>query len=163
MNFGDCLQAAVAAGELDPERAKLARADWEDLAKRYEARGMSAADARQQAADDLVERMKYATAKRRHVTVRQLMTMQRNQARYTRAASEDPDLILKDVEAAHSEAKAIFKQATGGMQELLADHSEDITGRVRPHDPSRPGLCGAVRCGRAAAAASLDDRRPCVT
>lgn len=131
MNFGDCLQAAVAAGELDPERARLARADWEDLAKRYEASGYSAADARQTAADDLVERMKNATEKRRHVTVRQLMTMQRNQARYTRAATEDPDLILKDIETAHAEARAIFKQAMGGMQEFLADHSEDIVGRVR--------------------------------
>ncbi|WP_199259890.1 hypothetical protein [Paracoccus binzhouensis] len=131
MNFGDCLQAAVAAGELDPERAKLARADWEDLAKRYKASGYSAADARLAAADELVERMKQATQKRRHVTVRQLMTLQRNQARYARAATEDPDLLLKDIEAAHSEARAIFKQAMGGLQEFLADHSEDILGRVR--------------------------------
>lgn len=131
MNFGDCLQAAVAAGELDAERAKLAQTNWADLAKRYEASGYSAADARLAAADDLVERMRQATAKRRHVTVRQLMTLQRNQARYTRAATEDPDLLLKDIETAHSEARAIFKQAMGGMQDFLADHSEDILGRVR--------------------------------
>lgn len=131
MNFGDCLQAAVAAGELDPERAKLARADWEDLAKRYEASGYSAADARLAAADELVERMKQATQKRRHVAVRQLMTLRRNQARYTRAATEDPDLLLKDIEHAHAEARTIFKQAMGGLQDFLADHSEDILGRVR--------------------------------
>ncbi len=131
MNFGDCLQAAVAAGELDPERAKLAQADWGDLAKRYEASGFSAADARLAAADELVERMKKATQKRRHVTVRQMMTLQRNQARYTRAATDGPDLLLKDIEAAHSEARAIFKQAMGGMQDFLADHSENILGRVR--------------------------------
>lgn len=131
MNFADCLQAAVAAGELDPERARLAQKEWQDLSTRYEASGYSAADARLAAADELVERMKQATQKRRHVTVRQLMTLQRNQARYAKAAINDPDLLLRDIEAAHSEAQTIFKQAMGGMQEFLANFREDVFGRIR--------------------------------
>ncbi|MFT4012326.1 MAG: hypothetical protein QM682_02775 [Paracoccus sp. (in: a-proteobacteria)] len=131
MNFADCLQQAVIAGELDPERAKLAQADWADLAKRYEASGYSPADARLAAADEMVERMKNAVQKRRHVTVRQMLTLQRNQARYAQAAIDDPDLLLRDIEAVQSEAQSIFKQAMGGLQEFLADHSEDILGRVR--------------------------------
>lgn len=74
MNFADCLQQAVNAGELDAERAKLAQTDWADLTKRYEASGYSFADARLAAADEMVERMKDAVAKRRHVTVRQMIS-----------------------------------------------------------------------------------------
>ncbi len=129
MNFGDCLQAAVRAGELDPERAKLAQDNWRDLADRYVASGYSDIDARQMAADDMVDRMKAAVTKRRHVTVRQLQVLQRNQARY--GNTPDPDLILKDIEHVQRESAAIFKQAMGGLQEFLADHSEDILGRVR--------------------------------
>lgn len=129
MNFADCLQAAVDAGEVDPERARLAQEGWRELAERYEAGGMSATDARQMAADDMVERMRKAVQKRRHVTVRQIQTMQGNQARY--AKTDDPDLILKDIEHVHSEANSIFKQAMGLLQEFLRDHSEDAFGRVR--------------------------------
>ncbi len=129
MNFADCLQAAVAAGELDPERAKFAQDGWRELKDRYVASGVSAADASQMAADDMVERMTKAVVKRRHVTVRQLQVLQRNQARYANA--DDPDLLLRDVEHVHSEAGAIFKQAMSGLQEFLADHREDLFGRVR--------------------------------
>ena len=129
MNFADCLQAAVAAGELDPERAKLAQKNWRELADRYEASGMSPTDARQMAADDMVERMRKAVTKRRHVTVRQLQVLQKNQARY--GATDDPDLILKDIEQVQREAQSIFKQAMGGLQEFLRDHREDLFGRVR--------------------------------
>lgn len=129
MNFSDCLQAAVAAGEVEPERARLAQQNWRELADRYEARGFSATDARQMAADDMVERMTKEVTRRRHVTVRQLQTLQKNQARY--ANTDDPDLILKDIERVHSESGAIFKQAMGGLQDFLADHSENIVGRVR--------------------------------
>lgn len=131
MNFGDCLKAAVAAGELDAERAALAQRDWADLSARYEASGFSAADARQAAADELVERMKSAVEKRRHVSVRQLMTLQRNQQRYARAALDDPDLLLRDIEAADREGRALFKQAMGGMREFLVDHHTDWKGNVR--------------------------------
>ncbi|WP_347137522.1 hypothetical protein [Paracoccus sp. SSK6] len=85
MNFADCLQAAVAAGELDPERAKLAQDRWRTLADRYESEGSSAADARQRAADDVVEGMTKAIQRKRHMTVRQLQVLQKNQARYSKA------------------------------------------------------------------------------
>ncbi|MGR3521943.1 MAG: hypothetical protein ACU0FT_04235 [Paracoccus sp. (in: a-proteobacteria)] len=129
MNFADCLQAAVAAGELDADRAKFAQDGWRELKARYVAAGMSAADASQMAADDMVARMTRAVVKRRHVTVRQLQTMQRNTARYAKA--ENPDLLLQDVEQILREAGSIFKQAMSGLQEFLADHRENIFGQVR--------------------------------
>ncbi|MBU3031359.1 hypothetical protein [Paracoccus marinaquae] len=129
MNFADCLQAAVAAGELNPERAKLAQQRWRELSDRYETAGMSPADARQTAADELVTGITREVIKRRHVTVRQLQTLQKNQARYANA--DDPDLLLQDVEHIQSEAGTIFKQAMSGLQQFLADHREDIFGRVR--------------------------------
>lgn len=129
MSFADCLQQAVAAGELDPERARHAQEGWQELVDRYEYAGNSPADARQQATDEMVERVTRAVTKRRHVTVRQLQVLKKNQARYS--AAGDPDLILKDIERVQSEADAIFKQAMGGMQDFLSEFREDIIGRVR--------------------------------
>lgn len=131
MNFADCLMEAVRANELDKTRADLASQEWQDLSRRYEASGYSAADARKAAADELVERMKNATEKRRHVTVRQLMTLERNQARYSKAAVDDPDLLLRDIEHAEREGRSIFKQIMGGIREFLVDHHADWKGEVR--------------------------------
>lgn len=127
MNFAECLQAAVSAGEVDPERAKLARDEWQKLVDRYEA-SMSPALARQQAADDMVERMTKEVVRKRHINVLQLQTLKRNQARY---GDGDSDRLIRDIDRVDNEAKGVFRQFMAGMQEFLAHHRETVTGKVR--------------------------------
>ncbi|WP_347266477.1 hypothetical protein [Paracoccus sp. (in: a-proteobacteria)] len=46
MDFGDFLQAVMHACDSDPERAKPAQTEWENLSKRPDASGHFAAEAR---------------------------------------------------------------------------------------------------------------------
>lgn len=128
MNFSDCLQAAVSAGELDPERARMATDEWEKLARRYQSQGRSPGEARQAAANDLIDRLRAADIRQRHIAARQLEVLQRNQARYAKA---EPGKLLDDIEQVEREGRAIAKMAFGGMRDFLRDHAENIFGQVR--------------------------------
>lgn len=131
MNMADCIQTAVNAGTVDPERARLAQAEYADLVARYEMSGYSRADAEVAAGDEVLESITKRAKARRHATVRQMMTMARNEARYANAHAKDPDLILKDVEHAEKEARALERQFMGGIREFLETFRTNVIGQVR--------------------------------
>lgn len=141
MDFDACLRAAKAAGKVDAARADLVEKDYLDLVERYKLSGMHEADARVAAGEEVLESFTKRVRARRHATLRQMQVMARNEARYANAHQKDPDLVLKDIEAADAEIHALNKQFMGGIRDFLEQHRTDILSRVR----DRAGLKDVVK------------------
>lgn len=131
MNFDACLEAAVRAGEVDADRAATVKRDYLDQVDRYKFGGMSEADARIAAGDDVLESFMKRARTRRHATLRQLQVMQRSEARYANAHAKDPDIVLKDLEWAEKEIRGLEHQFMGSIHDFLKTHRTTITGKVR--------------------------------
>lgn len=131
MDFDACLMAAKAAGKVDPARADMVQKDFLDLVERYKLGGMAEPDARIAAGEEVLESFTKRARARRHATLRRLEAASRSEARYAMAHAKDPDLILKDLEFAEKEMRALEHQFMGGISDFLREHHTDILGRVR--------------------------------
>ena len=131
MNLTECLQRAIDAGDLDPDLGRQAQAKFEARVKEHVGRGLPEPAARIAAADDVAEGIIRGIKGRRHATLHQLRILNQNQSRYARAALDDPDLILKDIEWVRSEQLAIEQQLMSGIHDFLAAHKTNVFGKVR--------------------------------
>jgi hypothetical protein len=130
MKLDDCIQRAIDAGEVDRDLGTKAQAHYRELVQRYSDGGTPRPQAEQLAADEAIESIIKGHKSRRHATLQQLDTMRRNEARYE-GAHLDPDRILKDVELAQSEQKALERGFLSAISDALTTFATNPLGMVR--------------------------------
>ncbi|SDW15148.1 hypothetical protein SAMN05444336_101255 [Albimonas donghaensis] len=135
----DCLQSAMDAGLVDPQRGTAAQRDYQDLFERYRRHAPDAAAAAM-AAEDVKKSVARAATSRRHTVLAQLQRMRANQ--HFVGQAERPDLAVKSLlergegrghaqEAVRSTRDAISRQLRGMIPEFLKRNARDLTGRPR--------------------------------
>ncbi|MGS4947438.1 hypothetical protein ACVDG3_18320 [Meridianimarinicoccus sp. RP-17] len=127
----ECIQRAIDAGEVDPQRGRQAQAKYRDMMQRYMDQGNPEDMARVMAADDLLGDMVTNTQKRRHTMLAQLRDVEEAQARYAGKAAEDPDALLKQLDQAELQQRALEQSFMSNISELLQRHRTNVIGQVR--------------------------------
>lgn len=143
MSMKDCIDRAVAAGELDAERAAGARDLFEELEEAY-AREGSPADAARRAARDTSIAMRHQAAEKRRRVLLQTAAAQRIEAdmvAYRNLAGEPNQaaamvaMLDRDDLATYSNMEARRKRLLGkyhsGLVEILTTFRRDLLGRTR--------------------------------
>jgi hypothetical protein len=131
MRLDDCLQLAINAGKLDPALGRRAQEKYRDRVKRHVDQGHPAPLAESMAADEVADSITRENKSIRHATLLQLKVMQENEARYGNVHTDNPDLILKDIEKAESQRKALKKSFMSGIHDFLAQHKTNLLGEVQ--------------------------------
>lgn len=137
-NIADCLQSAVAAGELNPVRANEARAAFRELEARYR-QIMPAAQAAASAAADLKEATSKARRARFHTALAQLQALRRLKAAVLSAP--DPAVALRNLlewsegsghtgESVHSLTEAYQGRINAIIQDVLREHRPGVVGEL---------------------------------
>lgn len=130
-NLADCLQAAMDGKMLSAERGRAAQERYGEHFRTFIGRGYSEADAHVAAADATISETLAKAKSKRHASLRQLDIIRRNEARYAMAHAKDPDLVLKDLELAEKEKRAIEKSLLGGIGDFLKGFKTNIIGQVQ--------------------------------
>lgn len=94
-NMHDCLDRAVAAGELDKDRAAAAKSRYDEIVADYTRSGMPVHQAQALAAQDLRTATKAATAAKAHSTIARLMAMRK--LKQIIETAERPEKALLDL------------------------------------------------------------------
>lgn len=126
----DCIQRAIDAKELDPERGRAAQDHFTQLVARYET-VMPRHQAEAAAAADLKEATRRAVRSRYHAVVNQLQAMRRIKAVID--AADDPAYAIKRMieysegtnyagESIRSLAEAYHSSIAAGLREVLERH-----------------------------------------
>lgn len=138
-NIADCLNRAVDDGHIDKARAKRIVDDYTQLYERYRTT-MPDATARVQAAKDIKEANKAATARRRHLVLNQLRVQKKLYAQV--AGAKDPAAAIRALleysegtgyrgESVRSLTEAYEQSIHAGIAEVLNTVGLDVLGRSR--------------------------------
>lgn len=138
-NIADCIDTAVAGGELSQDKAEAAKAVYADLLERYSSI-MPDHQAKALAQKDLREATKKAARSRFHAVVNQLQTMRRISAVLSK--SNRPDLHLQSLveyvegsgytgESVASIQRAYVTDINAKLRDFLAATGNDLLGRSR--------------------------------
>lgn len=131
MNLADCLQAAIDAGDLDPDLGKEAQKTYRNRVKELEGRGLPPELAAKQASDDAAETLTRGIRARRHATAAQMRVMARNVERYSGDPLASAAQLLNDIDMIHSEWKSIRQQVFAGIHDFLKTHKTNVLGSVQ--------------------------------
>ena len=132
MSLEACIQQAVAAGQLDQDRADKAIGRIRDLTDRYRADGLSPADAALRAGDDALESIVKEARTNRRATLRQLEQAVKNVQRYgTDKALNDPDLLARDLEKAERKFHHLRQEFMSSISGFLKEFHPNVVGQVR--------------------------------
>jgi hypothetical protein len=130
-SFGDCIQRATNAGQVDRDRGARALEKYNDLVDRYAAQGQPAAQARIMAADDLMDSITSNTQKRRHTVLAQMQDLAKASREFNGMATRDPDGLLKAVDRAEMKQRALEQSFMSQITDILKQHKTDVLGRTR--------------------------------
>lgn len=145
MSLRDCIDAAVAGGEMDPERARRARELFDGLEERYRGAGrMGPDEAARRAQEDTLAAVRRETAEKKRRTLLQIRAQQQLnlQLRSYRTARGQEDwgaallsVLDHDDRAPWSNVEGLRKAIRGRlharMLEVLDTHRRDLLGRTR--------------------------------
>lgn len=150
MSFANCIDAAVADGHGDADRASEAKTLWAELRDRYVKEGHPPEVADGMAAEDVKRAMKKQAGDKRHTYLAQIAVMRRMEAE-VESAADLATLATNKVEhmaAGANPTTSIVAQTNGlrrmfhsRLSDLLKKHSRDLKGNVK--DPA--GLMNTVR------------------
>lgn len=138
-NMHDCLDRALAAGEVESGRVFEAKSLYDQLVERY-ASQMPRHQAEARAAADLKEATRSKARARHHTVLNQLQTMRRLKAQIE--AAPDPGVALKNL-IEHSEGSGATSESVRSLKDgmirwvnwrlnaLLSEHSRNLIGQVR--------------------------------
>lgn len=138
-NIHDCLDRAVAGGELPKAHAAAAKSEFDQLVARYETI-MPRHQAEARAARDLKEATKRGRRARRHAVLNQLQAMARIEA----FMKEAPDLVSAvqslvfhvegggfTGESVYSVAQALRRSVAGNLAEVVKEINQTMIGTTR--------------------------------
>ena len=138
-SMADCLQTALAAGEVDRSLAEAKLAELEELTARY-AREMPQEAAEAAAAADLREATRRAARSRRRAVIAELQTRRRIDAALARAPH--PDVAIRNMveasegsgyrgESLKSVSAAMQRRVNGNLAAFLKAAGLNVLGRTR--------------------------------
>lgn len=138
-NMHDCLDRALAAGEIEAGRVSEAKSLYDQLVERY-VTDMPRHQAEARAGADLKEASRKAARVRFHAVVNQLQSMRRLRAQIE--AAPDPGVAVRNLiersdgsgfkgESVRSVQEALTKWINWRLKSLLSEHSVNLVGNVR--------------------------------
>ncbi|MEO1024022.1 MAG: hypothetical protein AAFX07_00530 [Pseudomonadota bacterium] len=138
-NMHDCLDSALAAGEIEGQRVEEAQNLFEQLVRRYSSE-MPLHQAEASAAADLKEASRKAARSRHHAVLNQLQAMRRLKVQIENAS--DPGIALRNLversdgsgftgESVRSVKDALTGMVNSRLREMLREHSRNLVGNVR--------------------------------